>query len=548
MFGGIFLLVLHAYNIKKSYGDRIIVQFDDLEVYYGEKIGIVGANGAGKTTLLDLLAGRLSPDEGSLALRTRFSYIGQEGSPDVDPDRKLAREFMVSDVAGDQASGGEKTRLKIAASLDESAGLIFADEPTSNLDLEGIRLLENKLAVFGGAMLLVSHDRELLDRLCHKIVEIRDAKLLVYQGNYSSYLRQREAAFERQLFEYQQYVQEKKRLEETLVERRGKVKKIRKTPKRMGNSEARLHKRSSTEIQAKLHKTVKATETRLEKMEVKEKPKALAQIKISINEAGEPVARTVAAGENINLYFGNKRIFNNACFEIFRGKKTALVGANGSGKTTLANMIVSGGPGVRLAPGVKTGCFNQDLACNLDYRDTVLESVLKNSSLPESLLRTVLARFLFRGGDVYKKVAQLSGGEKVRLSLAGVLTGGANFIILDEPTNYLDVLSMEALESVLHDYEGTLLVISHDRKFLNNVSDRVLLIEKCAIKTYEGHLEEYFRDLRAAPDEKEKEIENMVVQLKLSELAGKIADCKDEQERSRLDTEYRLLLKKMKNT
>lgn len=541
------MLVLHAYNIKKSYGDRVIVQFDDLKVHYGEKIGIVGVNGAGKTTLLDLLAGRLSPDEGCLELRTRLSYIGQEGSPEVDPDRKLAREFLVSGVAGNQASGGEKTRLKIAAGLDESAGLLFADEPTSNLDLAGIRLLENKLAVFKGAMLLVSHDRELLDRLCHKVVEIRDAKLLVYQGNYSSYLRQREAAFERQLFEYRQYIQEKKRLEETLVERRGKVKKIRKAPKRMGNSEARLHKRSSTEIQEKLHKTVKAMETRLEKIEVKEKPKALPQIKINISEAGEPVARTVAAGENINLSFGSRCVFKKACFEIPRGKKTALVGANGSGKTTLANMIVYGGPGVRLAPGTKTGYFNQDLTANLDCRDTVLESVTKKSSLPESLIRTVLARFLFRGGDVYKKVAQLSGGEKVRLSLAGVLTGGANFIILDEPTNYLDILSMEALESVLHDYEGTLLVISHDRKFLNNVSDRVLLIEKCAIRAYEGHLEECFRDLKAVPAVKEKEIEDMVVQLKLSELAGKIADCKNEQERSRLDREYTLLLEKMKN-
>ena len=141
-------------------------------------------------------------------------------------------------------------------------------------------------------------------------------------------------------------------------------------------------------------------------------------------------------------------------------------------------------------------------------------------------------------------VARLSGGEKVKLSLAKILTGGANFIILDEPTNYLDIISMEALESVLREYEGTMLVISHDRKFLNNVADRVLLIEQGAIITYEGRLEEYFSEARAAPDDREKEIEEMVVRLRLSELAGRLAACRDEEERSRLDEEYRLLLEK----
>lgn len=542
------MLVLQACSIKKSYGDRVIVQVEDLKIYHGEKIGIVGANGAGKTTLLELLAGRLSPDEGRLELRTRISYIGQEGGPGSDPDRKLAREFRVGGVDGDVASGGEKTRLKIAADFDESAGILFADEPTANLDLDGIRLLEDKLAVFRGAMLLISHDREFLDRLCSKIIEIRDAGLQVFQGNYSDYLRQREAAFERQLFEYRQYVSEKKRLQETLVERRGNVKKIRKAPKRMGNSEARLHRRRSTEIQEKLDKTVKAMETRLEKLEIKEKPRALPQVKININQVGDPIARTVVAGEDINLYFGGRCIFREACFEIPRGRKTALVGANGSGKTTLANMIVGEAPGIRLAPGVITGYFNQELARNLNLRDTVLESVLKNSVQPESMVRTVLARFLFRGGDVYKKVAMLSGGEKVKLSLAKILTGGSNFIILDEPTNYLDIISMEALEAVLREYEGTMLIISHDRKFLNNVSDRVLLIENNAIKTYEGQLDEYSTDSKVAPAVKEQEIEDMVVRLKLSELAGKIAGCRDEQERSRLDREYRLLLSQMNSS
>ncbi len=539
------MLVLHACNIKKSYGERVIIQFDDLKIYYGDRIGIVGANGAGKTTLLDILAGRLDPDEGRLELRAGLSYIAQEGTLGSDPDRKLASEFHVSGIPGSAASGGEKTRLKIAACFEENSGILFADEPTANLDLDGIKVLEEKLAVFRGAMLLVSHDREFLDRLCSKIIEIRDGGVHIYQGNYSEYLRQREAAFQRQLFAYRQYVSEKKRLRETLAERSGNVKKIRKAPKRMGNSEARLHRRDAAGIQEKLNKAVKAIGTRLEKLEVKEKPRALPQIKINITRADDPVAGIVAAGNDIDLYFGNKCIFKKASFEIPRGRKTALVGANGSGKTTLANMIAGGATGIRLAPGVITGYFRQDPAGSLDCRDTVLENVMKDSAQPESLVRTILARFLFKGGDVYKEVARLSSGERVKLSLAKILTGGANLIILDEPTNYLDIISMEALESVLQDYKGTMLIISHDRKFLNNVSDRVLLIEKCRIKTYEGHLEEYFRGLNTGPESSQKEMEDMVVKLKLSELAGKIAGCRDEEERTRLDEEYRRMLEKM---
>ena len=159
------MLVLQACNIKKSYGDRVIVQFDNLKIYYGDRVGIVGSNGAGKTTLLDLLAGCLSPDEGCLELRADISYISQEGSAGTDLDGKLAREFQVSSMSGGVASGGEKTRLKIASGFDQNAGILFADEPTANLDLEGIKLLEEKLAVFRGAMVLVSHDREFLDHL-----------------------------------------------------------------------------------------------------------------------------------------------------------------------------------------------------------------------------------------------------------------------------------------------------------------------------------------------------------------------------------------------
>lgn len=538
-------MVLYAYQLRKAYGEREIVFVDELKVYWGDRVGIVGVNGAGKSTLLGLLAGRLQPDEGRLELYSDVSYIAQENDGPMNPNPKLSKEFMVSGLSGERISGGELTRLKIASGFDDGAGILFADEPTANLDLDGVNLLEKKLAAFKGALLLVSHDRELLDHLCGMIIEVENGGIKIYRGNYSAYMQQRKALSERQRFEYEQNLKERKRLEKAIAERQDNARRVRKTPKRMGNSEARLHKRSSTEIQEKLTRAAKAIEARLERLEVKERPSAVPRVRITMPSVEEPVSKTVVKGEDINLCFGDHLIFKGAGFEITRGRKTALVGPNGSGKTTLANLIVRGAPGIRTAPGTRIGYFQQDLTLDLRPTDTVLESAVKESVQPQTLVRTVLARLLFKGSDVYKRVSMLSGGEKVKLSLARILLSNANLVILDEPTNYLDVYSMEALEQVLEDYEGTLLIVSHDRRFLDKVADRVLLIEDFAIKTFEGRLEEYYKGLTQPGCRQESHLDETMLKLRLAEIAGRISACREQEERLRLEMEYQSVLDKM---
>ena len=237
------MLLVECRNLKKSYGDRLILDIENLCIYDHDRIGIVGVNGAGKTTLLNLLSKRIEPDEGWVKLYGRCSYISQLEPPQeaiIQPE--IASKFQVHQTYRESMSGGEKTRFKLAAGLSHNNAIIFADEPTSNMDIEGIQLVESSLAKFAGALVLISHDRDLLDSLCTKIIEIERGKIKTYSGNYSKYIKQKTEEQNLAQFEYEQYVKEKKRLERTIISIREKGKSMRKTPRRMGNSEARLHK------------------------------------------------------------------------------------------------------------------------------------------------------------------------------------------------------------------------------------------------------------------------------------------------------------------
>ena len=274
------MLNIHAKNIKKYYADRLIFEISDLKIYSGEKIGIVGINGAGKTTFLDILSGNVIPDEGNVKIYAAISYIKQFGTQNTPINSRISKELSVVSEVHEALSGGEKTKLKIARELSQDSTILFADEPTTNLDISSIKIVEEKLVNYTGTLLLISHDRELLDRVCTSIIEIENGSLKFYNGNYLEYKRQKEMEQDRAIFEYEQYISEKKRLKESLIEKNSHAKSIRKAPKRMGNSEARLHKRESNEIQEKLHKSAKSIETRIEKLEKKEKPKDIDSIKI----------------------------------------------------------------------------------------------------------------------------------------------------------------------------------------------------------------------------------------------------------------------------
>ncbi len=470
------MLILKCDKITKAFGDRTLFENVSFEIHAGDRIGLVGTNGSGKSTLLKLLSGEERPDSGSIRCYTPLSFLRQQ-------------DDGVPEAGDDNLSGGEKAQLRFVMSYDDASGILLADEPTSNLDMEGTRYIEKELSDFRGSLVLVSHDRHLMNRLVNRIFELSNGQLTVYNGNYSDYVEQREARFARSEFEYQAYVKEKKRLEDRLTERRDNAGKVKKAPSRMGNSEARLHKRGFTEVQKKLRQGVTSMESRLERLEKKERP-TRTEVKLSLAPPRNPVASVAVRGDALTLGFDGNKLLEDTSFIIPTGLRTALMGANGTGKTTLAERIRTGHESLRIAPGVIIGYFSQSFSL-LDENKTLLQNVMEVSTKPEHEVRTVLARLLIKGEDVHKKVAVLSGGEKVKTSLARLLVSQANLIILDEPTNYLDVYSLEALEGVLQDYTGTLLLISHDYSFINNTAQRLLLLENSKITTFEGTLTEY---------------------------------------------------------
>jgi len=536
------MLVLEAENIRKYYSERLIIGFESLKIYTGDKIGIVGQNGSGKTTLMNILSKEIEPDEGFVKHYCDIAYIRQFSDEGIKADNKVLKEFNLLDKSNQAVfSGGERTRIKIANALSSENIIVFADEPTANLDYKGIELFKQKLSTVE-SFLIISHDRNLLDSLCNKILEVRNGKIRLYNGNYTLYKEQKEMEHRQEEQEYEKYVSVKIKLEEAIKDRQSKSKSIRKAPKRMGNSEARLHKRSATEKQEKMDNSVNSLKTRLEKLEVKEKPKELPRIKLDFSLTNPPENRIVISADRLSFSYGNRKIFSNAGFKVYNGLKTALWGENGSGKTTLLNLISNrSNDSIYIVPKAKIGYFHQGFE-NLDYNRSVLENVMKDSVQTQTVARTILARLLISGDDVHKKVGVLSGGERIKVSFAKLFVSDANILLLDEPTNYLDMMSIEALEDVLSDYEGTVLFVSHDREFVNKVAQRLLIIENHSIVEFEGTLQGYM-DSRQNPKQTVDETERIALRMRITEIISKLS--RPDADKEALEAEYQRLIKKM---
>lgn len=517
------MLKISLNKIKKYYGDRLLFECGDLRIYSGEKVAVAGVNGAGKTTLLNILAGVENPDEGVADIRGDISYARQledvvdgEAISESLRGRKRAAErpsetgcFVYGRTAGefraaaeyeDHLSGGEKTRRRLAAALENARDIMILDEPTSNLDIDAIKLLEEKLLAFDGTLIIVSHDRALLDNVCTRVIEIENSKINDFEGNFASYEYQKRLIFERAAFEHGEYISEKKRLKNSVVDKKQKSREMRKAPKRMGNSEARLHTRAVNSKKKKLDGAAEAIKTRIAQLEVKEKPYKPPAVRIAVPEHGRVHSRAVVSCDSLSKNFGEKVIFDDARFELPSGAKTALIGPNGSGKTTLVKMILERNGGIWVSERASIGYFGQGFE-TLDLDKTILENVSSTSAYPEAFNRTLLAGLLFRRDEVHKKASLLSGGERVKTAIAKILLSGFNFLILDEPTNYLDIFSLAALEEVLAEYDGAMLICSHDRRFVNAVAARTIIIDDRSKKiiTYEG---KYFEHVKKTANKK----------------------------------------------
>ena len=524
-------MLLTAEGIKVSFGLRTVLNIDRLELRDGDRIGLVGENGAGKTTLLSVLSGALTPDEGRVRALVPVSMIRQDRrDAPGDISAELKSRFHAPGVE-ENLSGGEETRRRIAAALSSDARVLMADEPTSDLDQEGVLQLTEALKKFDGALLLVSHDRALLDDVSTSIWELADGKITLYPGNYSAYRAEllNKRAFER--FEYDQYRSEQARLKksaQSMVERASQVA----LPSRMGNSEARLHKRAVSASQSTHHQARKALETRLEKLPEKQRPREDPDVKMEINSQGI-VSRVAVEAWKLTLRAEQKTLLTAADFRVPTFSRTALIGPNGCGKTTLIRAILSG-QGVTVSPGVRIGFLDQDMR-TLDDSLSALGNAMKWSVQPESAVRTALARLGIRGDAAFKPVGKMSGGERVKVMLTRLMASDINFLILDEPTNHLDVFSLEALGEVLSGYGGTLLFVSHDRRFVQQVATRLIFFENGRLQAFEGTMEEWSarmeRPAGPSPDK-------MILEMRMAELAARLSKPKKGDNPEALNQQY----------
>ncbi|MDX8046417.1 ABC-F type ribosomal protection protein [Gracilibacillus sp. S3-1-1] len=514
-------MLLQANELVISAKARILVEIDELTIYEGERIGLVGKNGCGKTTLLHVLAGKLAPEKGSLTRFGTVALLPQLKEPDGDK------------------SGGEVTQDYIQQAFAKRSSLLLADEPTTHLDTNHIEWVENTLKHWQGAYIIVSHDRAFLDTTCTKIWEIEQWKLHEYKGNYQAFKEQKEQAAREQQQKYENYQAKKHQLEHALTLKSKKAERATKKPKNTSKSEARITgaKPYFAKKQKKLQQTAKSIETRLEKLDKVEKPYEETPIQMDLPHQEQLTGKTLIRAENIEAYIGRRRLWKKASFSIKSGDKLAIIGANGSGKTTLIRKIINSEKGIQISAACKIAYFKQDLSI-LDPHLSILENVREGSLHQDTLIRTVLARLHFSRDDVDKKVTVLSGGERVKATLAKLLLSHSNTLILDEPTNFLDTEAMEALEKLLINYEGTVLLVSHDRRFIEKLANKIISIEEQQLHYFEGNYQSFHqRNNTITKDNLDKQL--LILETKITDVLSRLSI----EPSKELEAEFQQLLK-----
>jgi macrolide transport system ATP-binding/permease protein len=473
--------LLEIKGLIKYYGEKKILELESLALHYGDRLAVTGRNGSGKTTLLKMITGETELDAGRITVKGSVGVISQmDDEQEGEADSRIAGKLGLGCEAH---SGGERVKERIAKAFSCPADILLADEPTTNLDMTGISSLEGMLLSFRGGLIIVSHDRTLLKAVCNKVLEIDKGECKLYSCGYEEYLAQKELDAVSDQARYERYIAERDRLKKAAAEKARRSAGVKKTPKRMGNSESRLHKMGGQGAKEKLDRSAKAALTRLEQLERVEKPWEHRAIRFDIlpGAVHSPVLITV---NDVSKQYEGRSVLEHCSFIVSNNKKTALIGDNGAGKTTLLNMIVLGGGGIEKCKSLKIGYFRQDMS-GLDDTKSVLENALETSAYDQQFTRTILARLLFTSSDVNKKARVISGGERIKLALAKIILSDFNLLVLDEPTNYLDIESRKALEQVLAAYPGAVLFVSHDREFIRNVADRIVIVKDKTAVTFE---------------------------------------------------------------
>ncbi|WP_075618486.1 ribosomal protection-like ABC-F family protein [Paenisporosarcina indica] len=525
-------------EISKMLGGNLIFEDLSLAIKTGDKLGVVGRNGTGKTTLFTLISGIETPDQGSIHFKkgTKIGYLAQIPSYSVEVtghdvlllafeelvgmqqkmnalEEKMAKatptemdkllkqygdlqeEFTRRDgysmdtdiekvVQGLQLtafvdrsfislSGGEQTKIMLGKLLLTKPDLLLLDEPTNHLDLFAVEWLEQYLVTYEGTVVIISHDRYFLDQVVTKVADLEEGELTLYHGNYSSFAIQKE---ERLMREFQEYEEQQK-----------KIKKMREAIKRL-----RLWANEAVPPNAALHRRARNMERALERMEKVRKPLIDPKKMTLTFDTASRSGKEVVVMEGVSKSFGDKMLLWKSDFNVFWKDRIAIVGRNGTGKSTILKLLrgeLAVDEGVaRLGSNVRVGFLSQHFEIT-DPKARLIDVFRKEVSMYEGEARNVLARFMFYGPDVYKRVGDLSGGERMRLRLAQLMHQDVNLLMLDEPTNHLDIDSREVLEEALEDFQGTILAVSHDRYFLNKLFPRTAWLNAGELTTFEGPYE-----------------------------------------------------------
>lgn len=527
---------LSVRNLTMTFIERNLFTDVSFDVEERDKVGFIGANGVGKTTLFKILNGEISPVSGTVTFskNVRPGYMEQHAcnNPRADVYHELLSVFdylsdmeteisalahQIDNKSGNldelverqtmlieqferaggltyksrtrsallglgfsendftmpvgNLSGGQRSKLCLAKLLLSQSNMLLLDEPTNHLDIDAIAWLEGFLRDFKGAMIIISHDRYFLDNVTNKTIELEHNRAMVYKGSYSEFVKKKESVNESLKNKYEHDLKEIKRIE-GIVEQQ----------KRWGQAHNFITAASKQKEADRIKEGLVAPESELETMRMHFEPRC---------ESGNDVLIC----KNLAKSFDNKQLFKNVDIHIRKGERVFIIGGNGCGKTTLFRILTGKTPmnsgEYDYGANVEIGYFDQ-MQQNLDLSKTALDEVWDTfPNMTQTEVRSALASFLFKGDEVFKPLSKMSGGERARVSLLKLMLKGSNFLLLDEPTNHLDASSREELEKTLLDYSGTMLIVSHDRYFINKIADRILLLTNNGVKEYLGNYDYY---------------------------------------------------------
>lgn len=529
------MAVLSVHNLEMSFSERVLFSQVSFDIEASDKVGFIGVNGVGKTTLFKILCGKMEQTGGDFftSKNLKIGYMEQHACSNsentvynellsvfphlikmeeeidrLNLDLEMGRsdektimrqtELMEQFTAMDglvyksrtasaltglgfkqedfdmpvkKLSGGQRSKLSLAKLLLSGSDIILLDEPTNHLDINSVSWLESFIRDFKGAAIIISHDRYFLDTVTNKTMELEHEKLQMYKGNYTEFIRKKEEAKKAAENKYKKDMAEIKRIEGIIEQQK------------RWNREKNIKTAESKQKEIdRIKENLVVPESELENIKFKFQPNT---------ESGNDVLMC----EGVSKTFGEKKIFENVNMHIRKGEKVFIVGSNGCGKTTLFRIIMGTVPADRgeidFGAKVETEYFDQ-MQENLNMEKTAMDEIWDEyPKMTQTQVRTSLGAFLFKDDEVFKPINQMSGGERARVSLLKLMLGGGNFLLLDEPTNHLDTTSREALEESLKSYEGTMLIISHDRYFINKLADRILELKPEGMTEYLGNYDYY---------------------------------------------------------